>query len=817
VKSVARAVLVAAIVALAGAPSALARDYAGFARNIIPSGQYGDVPPPPEADDQARLYDGLTPLRGAVGAGDLIKYFKPETFGTRGQGPARRERVPRPGVKIVRDRWNVPHITGKTRADVAWGAGWVTIEDRYLLISLARNATALAALDVPGLDPFGVALSGQRFEPSRQTERFLARQTGVLRRQGPKGRQLLRDIDSYIAGGNAYYRATNRSDKPLTRNDIYAVNAFAGRLFGRGGGDEASRSMFFDSLRDRLGAKRGLSVWNDLRERLDPEAPTTIDRRFPYQNRLPKRRIGNRVLDSGSFQGWDSAPAANATARAAVMPSPPHMSNFLMVGRSRSATGHPLFVAGPQIGYFYPGLTLEMDLHGGGIDTRGASAPGFPGYMLIGRGQDFAWSLTSAGNDMIDEYVETLCGSDTRYRYRGRCRRMGAFDAGTLAGRKVSFRTTLHGPVTGYGTVGGKRVAISEKRASRGRDVLWQLLFQDLSMNRPRNARQFLRSAAQSPFTFNVAYADDRDIAMFSAGRLPIRAGGVDPGLPTDGRGRFEWRGFLAPRRHPQVVNPRSGELVNWNNKPARGFPAADDQWGYGSIYRSDMLEAGIRRRRRHTLASVVSAMNAAATTDFRAAHVWPVVAQVLRKGGLRPPSDRARRMYQLLSSWAARGASRLDRALDGKIDDPGAAIIDSAWPRITDAVLSPVLGPLVDDPTGMGSRAGSPTTQFIGGRTWYVHKDLRTLLGQRVRGRYSNRYCGRGRLSPCKLALWGALEDAGTELAAAQGADAGAWRADATAERIHFDPGVLGTTMRFTNRPSGIQQVLWFKGHRRR
>ena len=543
----------------------------------------------------------------------------------------------------------------------------------------------------------------------------------------------------------------------------------------------------------------------------------TIEKSFPYQNRLPRRRTGNRVLDAGSFRAWDSAPAASARARTAVMPSPPHASNFLMVGRKRSATGHPLFVAGPQIGYFYPGLTLEMDLHGGGIDTRGASAPGFPGYMLIGRGQDFAWSLTSAGNDMIDEYVETLCGSDTRYRYKGRCRRMGTFNAGTLDGRRVSFRTTVHGPVTGYATVGGKRVAIAEKRSSRGRDILWQLMFQDLSMNRPRSARQFLRSAASSPFTFNVAYADDRDIAMFSAGRLPLRAPGVDPSLPTDGRGAHEWRGFLPARRHPQVINPKSGALVNWNNKPARNFPAADDQWGYGSIYRSDMLETGIAKRRRHTLASVVSAMNQAATTDFRAAHPWPVVAEVLRKGGLSPPSARARRMYELLNDFRRRGASRLDRALDGKIDHPGAAIIDAAWPRITDAVLSPVLGPLVNDPTGMGSKAGGPTTQFIGGRGWYVHKDLRTLLGRRVKGRYANRYCGRGRLAPCKTALWAALEAAGTELAAAQGADPDAWRADATAERIHFDPGVLPTTIRFTNRPSGIQQVLWFKGHRRR
>ncbi len=494
------------------------------------------------------------------------------------------------------------------------------------------------------------------------------------------------------------------------------------------------------------------------------------------------------------------------------------MSNFLMVGARRSATGHPLFVAGPQIGYFYPGLTLEMDLHGGGIDTRGASAPGFPGYMLIGRGQDFAWSLTSAGNDLIDEYVETLCGSDTRYRYKGRCLPMGTFDAGTLAGRRVRFRTTVHGPVTGYATVGGKRVAIAEKRSSRGRDVLWQLLFQDLSMNRPRNARQFLRMAASSPFTFNVAYADDRDIAMFSAGRLPLRAPGVDPGLPTDGRGGFEWRGFLPARRHPQVINPKSGELVNWNNKPARGFPAADDQWGYGSIYRSDMLEAGLRKRRKHTLASVVSAMNAAATTDFRAAHVWPVVAQVLRKGGLRPPSDRARRMYQLLNAWAARGASRLDRALDGKIDDPGAAIIDAAWPRIADAVLSPVLGPLVNSPSGHGQQArAARSPSSSAGAPGTCTRTCERCSGGRSAGATPTATAAAAGSPPARRRCGARSRRRAPSSRPTQGPDPGAWRADATAERIHFDPGVLGTTMRFTNRPSGIQQVLWFKGHRRR
>jgi hypothetical protein len=38
----------------------------------------------------------------------------------------------------------------------------------------------------------------------------------------------------------------------------------------------------------------------------------------------------------------------------------------------------------------------------------------------------------------------------------------------------------------------------------------------------------------------------------------------------------------------------------------------------------------------------------------------------------------------------------------------------------------------------------------------------------------------------------------------------------DANAERIKFAPGLLQTTIRYTNRPSGIQQVISFNGHRK-
>jgi len=174
-------------------------------------------------------------------------------------------------------------------------------------------------------------------------------------------------------------------------------------------------------------------------------------------------------------------------------------------------------------------------------------------------------------------------------------------------------------------------------------------------------------------------------------------------------------------------------------------------------------------------------------------------------------------RMLELLEAWRAKGGSRLDRDLDGKIDDPGAAVLDTAWARLADAVLTPVLGQSLADQLNdsLHRRYDLPPGGQFGGWHMYMSKDLRTLLGRSVKGKFANRYCGNGDLAACRAALWAAMEAAGGELEAAQGADPNAWRADATRERISFAPGLLPYTMRYTNRPSGIQQVIEFSGHR--
>jgi len=187
---------------------------------------------------------------------------------------------------------------------------------------------------------------------------------------------------------------------------------------------------------------------------------------------------------------------------------------------------------------------------------------------------------------------------------------------------------------------------------------------------------------------------------------------------------------------------------------------------------------------------------------------VWPAIKAMLAKG--TAPNARDAQMVALVDAWRNRGASRLDGDLDGKIDDPGAAVMDAAWPNIAEAVMSPVLGPLTDRLAELIPRDDNANNQgsaYDSGWYGYVLRDLA----------YNPlTYCGHGDQSACVASLWIAIDKAGDQLEAAQGSNPAAWHADATAERIGFIPGLLGKTMRWTNRPT-FQQVISFARHRAR
>jgi acyl-homoserine lactone acylase PvdQ len=811
---------------LLGAPMAQAapasKDYAQTARNIIPSGEPGGFPIPPGADTQARMYNALTPLAGHVTAGDLLTDFKSEAFGLGTDGPGTQETVPRAGVTIIRDRFDVPHVTATTHDGGVWAAGWIAAEDRGLLLGQARYDALVAAIDAPGLSAIGLVEHLKNFIPSQQTENVVARQTQVLLRAGPEGRAVLHDIDVYVTGINAYLKSTHSTAAPYTRNDIYAFNALKDQFFGEGGGDEARRSEFLGALERRLGVAKGYSVFGDLRQNLNAGSPTTVDGTFNYEHAPSAPGApGSVVLNPNSYTTTPAAPPA-VTANLPRQEPRPHASNELMVEGKYSTTGHPLLVGGPQVGYFYPGLTFEIDMHAPGLDWRGATSAPFPGYMLIGRGPDFATTLTSAGADDTDQFVETLCDhSTTRYLYKGTCRKMQPFNAGTIGGQAVKFMTTVNGPVVGYAKVGRHKVAITSKRASYGKDVLDLLFNRRLSDGQVNSPQSFIKAAALTPQTFNSFYVDDSHVAEITTGLLPIRAKGTDPSLPTVGNGKYEWTGELSVKGHPQGIDPAhtptKGTMVNWNNDSAHGFGSADDAWGAnGSVARVSLLNralAGQRRNGKWSLAGVTSAMNEAATQNVLAIETVPLLARVLK--GSHAPTAQAAKMLSLLVAWNRHGGNVLDLNHDGKVDNPGDAIIDGAWPKIANAFMRPVLGPQLSELDSLFSQFDAPPGGQYDGWYQYFDRDIKRLLKIKQPQPFANRYCGAGKLHRCQQALWAAIAAAGNQLTRQQGtATPSAWRASSTALDIMFAP-LNPFTMSYTNRPSGIQQVISFDGHR--
>ena len=777
---------------------------------ILPPGNFGGIPFTDNSRDQLPLYDGLTPLRVNVTDDDIEDLFLPEDFMPIGE--TTEEPTGRAGTTILYDEFGIAHITGETRADLAFGAGWVTNRDRALLLDLGRGPARAAVADVPGIDAFGLLLSAQEFVPSAATEQLVSDQVDlIIEVFGDEGEEIIADAQAYADGLNAYDDANGDSQPTWTVNDVVAVTAFIGQIFGAGGGAEASNANFLSVLVDGLGDAQGRAAWDDAMLFEDPEAPTTIDERFEYGPITGGDVTGAVEIDAGSIVSLDPVvPAEEATSQvqSALVPAadpPPdrQASNFLIVDAPQSTNDTTLAVMGPQLGYFYPEIVMQMHLTGPGIEAQGVGVPGLAMYMLIGRTADYAWSLTSANHDVRDVFAEILCNPDeseptrdsTHYEFEGECIPFETFEAGTLNGDPVRYPVSVHGAVIGTATSDGRPVALTRQRSTFGRDALNLRALKDMTEGEASTPEEFWAIANQFEFTFNWGYVSRTNTAYFSSGRLPVRAEGLDRRLPTLGNGDYEWQGFLTEAQHPHAVGGPSGRLLNWNNQSAPGFMHGDGT-PYGSVHRVQLFDQFPDRA---ALNEVVGIMNRAATEDVRDP-AWPAVSEVLRGGDA--PNALAGQVVDLLDAWVADDAPRLDADDEGLYDSAGPTIMDALWEPLVRAAMRPVFGDLVEDLDNVRNLSGNSGSSLI-------DKDLRTLLGQPVEGPFNLSYCGGGDLAACRDSLWDAVVEVSEDLATQNGTnDPSMWLKEGS--RTSFVPGLLPDTIRTTNRPT-FQQVLEF------
>ena len=155
----------------------------------------------------------------------------------------------------MRDAFGVAHVNGKTEADVAYGAGWVTAADRGLLLQLIRGPARVAALDVPGLDPLELALTGKSFVPSPEAEAFLANQLDAVRSQRTVGPKILALVNAYAAGINGVLPVEGHPDDADSRRTTLSHRLRSSRP-ASGRTADRRRGTRCSSMRSRSGSAR---------------------------------------------------------------------------------------------------------------------------------------------------------------------------------------------------------------------------------------------------------------------------------------------------------------------------------------------------------------------------------------------------------------------------------------------------------------------------------------------------------------------------------------------------------------------------------
>ncbi|MGW2564743.1 penicillin acylase family protein [Streptomyces sp. NPDC001537] len=883
------------------AAAAASNDYCGGqCSDILPPGENGNATlaqillnqafgsQPDHAEDQLGPYANLAKGYSSLTDSTINTFFNDASFGVPSDQVASTEKpAGRTDVTIVRDKKaGIPHITGTTRYGTEFGAGYAAAEDRLWLMDVFRHVGRGQLTTFAGGAASNQGLEQEFYRNAPYSEADLQAQIdNAVASNGARGKQALADANAYLAGINAYidasdsgryfpgeYVLTGHKDSITNAGtidhfkitDLVALGSVIGALFGAGGGGEVNNALSLLAAQSKYGVTEGTKVWESFRERNDPEAVLTVHNgeSFPYAGK-PDTAQGEALPDAGSVTteplvydatgtgASQSATAASKTATTTALSSARRgMSNALVVSGKYTASGHPIAVFGPQTGYFAPQLLMLQEIQGPGLSARGASFAGLSMYVELGRGQDYSWSATTSGQDIIDTYAVELCQDDYHYLYHGTCTAMDKVEQtnswkpttadGTAAGSyTMRVWRTKYGPVEYRATVGGKKVAYTTLRSSYMHEADSIIGFQMLNDPDYVKGPQDFQSAAQHiNYTFNWFYADSQHTAYYNSGNNPVRASGVDAEFPVWGQAAYEWKNwdpttntadYTPASAHPNSID--QDYYISWNNKQAKDYTTAP--WGDGSVHRGNLLEDRVKKLVAAggvTRAKLVQAMADAALEDLRAEDVLPKLLKVINSSTVTDST--AADAVSKLQAWVTAGAKRTETSAGSKkyANADAIRILDAWWPLLVKAEFQPGLGsdlytaftnnlPVDESPSAAhgptGSHAGS---SFQYGWWSYVDKDIRAVLGEPVQGPLAQKYCGGGSLSSCRDILISTLKTAaGTSASTVYPGDSlcsagDQWCADSIVQRTLG--GIKHYNISWQNRPT-FQQVVEYTSHR--
>src|SRR3954469_23848516 len=286
--------------------------------NALEFGQYEATGSPPATyTSQQPLYVDIMPRASSLTAADLDVFYKPTDFGSMPGGVGTTE-SPRPGVTIYRDaKFGMAHIYGDTRADVMFGAGYATAEERLFMMDALRHAAKGTLAELTG--PDGAGMDREQLTDQDFTDDELRKQFDDLpKRLGAEGERGHADVLAYIDGINARidevnsdptklpaeYAALNIRPQKWDVSDTAAMAVLLVTQFTVSNGGEERNSQIQLEFKKRFG-KKWRKPYTDFRTAEDPEALTVSLRRHNSDRPGKVRKGRNLVPDLGSIKKFN--------------------------------------------------------------------------------------------------------------------------------------------------------------------------------------------------------------------------------------------------------------------------------------------------------------------------------------------------------------------------------------------------------------------------------------------------------------------------------------------------------------------------------
>ena len=248
-------------------------------------------------------------------------------------------------------------------------------------------------------------------------------------------------------------------------------------------------------------------------------------------------------------------------------------SNGWAIGPSRSANGHAMLLANPQLPWGDWLTNFEAQIISPDYRFYGVTFVGLPS-LLVGFNDSLGWTMTVNTLDACDLYE--LVPDGDAYRFDGKKREFSLEkqiikvrnEDGTTIDVPFEIRRAVQGPVFQQGTkLLAVRLAGLEVSSMGGAlDEWW-------AMGKARNLAQFRAALERMQIPmFNVIYADrDGHIFLVFNGHVPVRSkGDMDFWLkPVPGDDpSLVWNQIHPYSDLPQALDPPSGWVQSSNGPP---------------------------------------------------------------------------------------------------------------------------------------------------------------------------------------------------------------------------------------------------------